>query len=181
MDKLEKNGVIVETDRSDWASPIVVVPKADKSVSICGDYKVTINSAVEDEQYPLPTQQDLYAALSGSKFFNKLDLSHAYAQLSVDKASLEYLTISTHKGLYSNTKLPYGIKLAPKIFQAKMDMIQGVEKCVCKQDDILIGGVSWQENIKILAEVLERLHKYNLHKGVARGWFQRFWNLPFGL
>ena len=60
------------------------MPKADKSVRIFGDYKETINSAVEDEQYPLPTQQDLYAALSRSKFFSKLDLSHAYAQLSVD-------------------------------------------------------------------------------------------------
>ena len=34
LSKLEKNGVIVETDRSDWASPIRVVPKADKSVRI---------------------------------------------------------------------------------------------------------------------------------------------------
>ena len=99
LDKLKKNGVIVKTDKSDWASPIVVAPKADKSVRICGDYKVTINSAFEDEQHPLPTQQDLYAALSGSKFFSKLDFSHAYAQLSVDKASREFLTISTHKGL----------------------------------------------------------------------------------
>ena len=41
---------------------MVVVPKADKTVKICGDYKVTINTAVEDEQYPLHTQQDLYAA-----------------------------------------------------------------------------------------------------------------------
>ena len=100
LDKLEKNGVIVKTERSEWASPIVVVPKADKSVRICGDYKVTINSSVEDEQYPLPTQQDLYAALSGSKVFSKLNLSHAYAQLNVDEASCEYLTISTHKGLF---------------------------------------------------------------------------------
>ena len=82
------------------------------------DYNViTINSAVEDEQYPLPTQQYLYAALSGSKIFSKLDLPHAYAQPSVDKASREYLTINTHKGLYSYTKLPYGVKSAPKIFQ----------------------------------------------------------------
>ena len=169
LDKLEKNGVIVKTERSQWASPIVVVPKADKSVRICGDYKITINSAVEDEQYPLPTQQDLYAALSGSKFFSKLDLSHAYAQLNVDAESREYLTINTHKGLYSYTKLPYGVKSAPKIFQAKMDMIlQGVPNCVCKQDDILIGGVSWQENIKILSEVLERLHKYNIHLKMAK-------------
>ena len=96
-------------------------------------------------------------------------MSHAYAQLSVHKASREYLTISTHKGLYSYPKLPYGVKSAPKIFQAKMGMIlQGVEKCVCKQDGILIGSVKWQENIKILAEVLERLHKYNLHFKMAK-------------
>ena len=49
-----------------------------------------------------------------------------------------------------------------------MLILQGVEKCLCKQDDILIGGVSWQENIKILAEVLERLHKYNLQLKLAK-------------
>ena len=69
---LTRSGLL-KLKRSPWVSPIVVVPKADKSVRICGDYKITINSAVEDEQYPLPTQQDLYAALSGSKFFRKLD------------------------------------------------------------------------------------------------------------
>ena len=45
-----------------------------------------------------------------------------------------------------------------------MDQILlGVEKCVCKQDDILIGGNDWQENLRILADVLDRLHRYNLH------------------
>ena len=106
----------------------------------------------------------MYTALVGSKVFSKLDLSHAYAQLNVDKESQEYLTIATHKGLYSFVKLTYGGKSSPKIFQAKMDQILlGVEKCVCKQDDILIGGNYWQENLKILADVLDRLHKYNLH------------------
>lgn len=155
VDKLEKHGVIKKVDRSLWASPIVVVPKADNTV--------------EDEQYVLPTTQDLYAALVGSKVFTKLDLSHAYAQLNVDKESQEYLTITTHKGLYSYQKLPYGVKSSPKIFQAKMDQIlQGIEKCVCKQDDILIGGNDWQENLKILADVLDRLHQYNLHLKLAK-------------
>ena len=40
--------------------------------------------------------------------------------------------------------------------------------CVCRQDDILIGGVSWQENIKILSEVLERLHEYIVHLKMAK-------------
>ena len=55
LDKLAKNGVITKTDRSCWASPIMVVPKADGTVRICGDYKSTISQSVEDEQYVLPT------------------------------------------------------------------------------------------------------------------------------
>ena len=106
LDKLEKHGVIKKTDKSCWASPIVVVPKADKTVRICGDYASTINQSVEDEEYVLPTAQDLYTALVGSKILNKHDLSYAYAQLSVDKESQEYLTVNTHKGLYSYLKLP---------------------------------------------------------------------------
>jgi hypothetical protein len=131
LEKLERNGVTKKTERTKWASPVVVVPKADKSIRLCGDYKVTINQSVQDEQYPLPTTQDLYTMLTGSKVFSKLDLFHAYAQLNVDKESQEYLTINTLKGLYSYTKLPYGVKSAPKIIQSKMHQIlQGIEMCV---------------------------------------------------
>ena len=169
LDKLETHGVIKKTDKSSWASPIVLVPKSDNTVTICGDYKATINQSVEDEPYVLPTTQDLDISLVSSKEFSKLDLSHAYAQLNVDKESQEYLTISTHKGLYSYLKLPYGVNSSPKIFQAKMDQIlQGIEKFVCKQDDILVGGNDWQENLKILAEVLDRLHKCNLHLKLSK-------------
>ncbi|KAJ8032982.1 hypothetical protein HOLleu_23086 [Holothuria leucospilota] len=158
LQTLEKNGVIVKVDRSRWASPIVVVRKTDKSVRICGDYKVSINPFVEDEQITLSTTQDLYVQLSGSKVFSKLDLSHAYAQLKVDEESREFLTINTHKGLYSFLKLPCGVKSAPKIFQMKMDQIlPGIPKCVCKQDDILIGGETVKEHLDIVEMIVERL------------------------
>ena len=163
LDKLERKNVIVKIDRSDWGAPIVVVPKADRSVRICGDYKVTVNQAVEDEQYPLPTVQDLFATLAGGTVFSKLDMSHAYAQLSVDKESQKYLCINTHKGLYAYTKLPYGIKSAPKIFQSMMDKIlHGLPKVVCFQDDILVTGENKEEHMQVLAEVLERLEKQNV-------------------
>ena len=54
LDKLEALGVIKKTDKLSWASPIVVVPKSDNTVRICGDYKVTINQSVEDEPYVFP-------------------------------------------------------------------------------------------------------------------------------
>ena len=61
--------------RQTLASPIVVVPKSDNTVRICGDYMATINQTVEDKPYVLPTTQDLSASLVGSKVFSKLDLS----------------------------------------------------------------------------------------------------------
>ena len=39
LDKLEKEGIIKSVPFSEWASPIVVIPKSDGSVRICGDFK----------------------------------------------------------------------------------------------------------------------------------------------
>ena len=52
-------------------------------------------------------------------------------------------------------------------------ILQGIEKCVCKQGDILVGGNDWQENLKILAEVLDRLRKYNLYLKLSKCEFSK--------
>jgi hypothetical protein len=44
LKKLENRGVIYPVKSSEWAAPIVVVPKPDKSVRLCGDYKVSQSS-----------------------------------------------------------------------------------------------------------------------------------------
>ncbi|XP_033127481.1 uncharacterized protein K02A2.6-like, partial [Anneissia japonica] len=128
LKKVEDNNVIHKVKYSDWATPIVVVPKSDGTVRICGDYSVTINKFIDDEVYNLPSSaqqimSNLYAELAGKRVFTKLDLSHAYAQLNLDEQSKSYVTINTHKGLYSYNKLPYGVKPASKIFQGKIDKI----------------------------------------------------------
>ena len=161
--KLEENGVIKKVSKRSWAAPVVIVPKSDKTVRLCGDYKVTVNQAVEDEQYPLPTSQDLFAAVSGATVFSKLDLSHAYAQVNVCKESQKYLTINTHKGLYSYMKLPYGIKSAPKMFQCIMDKIlNGIPNVIVFQDDILVVGSNMEDHLQTLTAVLDRLAKHNI-------------------
>ena len=77
LDRLEKAGALQRVDHSEWAAPIVTVPKRDVSVRICGDYKVTVNSCLDVDHYPLPRPEDLFATLAGGKFFSTFDLSHA--------------------------------------------------------------------------------------------------------
>jgi len=85
---------------------------------LCGDYRVTINKAVKVDAYPLPKVEDLFAALSGGKYFSKLDMSQAYLQLPLDERSRELVTINTHKGLFQYTRLPFGVSAAPGVYDA---------------------------------------------------------------
>ena len=38
LERLENTGIIRQVTYSDWASPFVLVPKADGTVKICDDY-----------------------------------------------------------------------------------------------------------------------------------------------
>ena len=163
LTRLEDNGIYVRTDRSDWASPIVVVPKADSKIRLCGDYKVSINKSVEDQPYPLPTADDIFSRLAGGKLFTKIDLSQAFTQLVVDEHSRKYLTVNTPKGLFVPTRLPFGVKTAPHIFQSVMDQILlNLPGTCCYIDDILISGSSEREHLLRLEEVLRRLQLYGI-------------------
>ena len=151
LNRLEEAKVIEKVPFSQWAAPIVAVPKADGKVRICGDYKVTVNPVLDVDTHPLPKPQELLATLSGGKKFTRLDLSSAYLQLELEVESCIYVTINTHMGLYRYTRLPFGIASAPAIFQRSMDSIlQGIPSVICYLDDLLITGASDQEHLQNL-------------------------------
>ena len=163
LDRLEAQGVIEKIDHSEWAAPIVAVPKKDGQVRICGDYKVTVNPVLEVDQYPLPKPEDLFATLAGGQQFTTLDLSHAYNQLVLEEQSRHLVTINTHRGLYRYRRLPFGIASAPAVFQKTMDtLLQGLGKVTCYLDDILITGATPAEHLAHLEEVLCRLREHGV-------------------
>ena len=59
LDRLTKDGIMTPVMHSEWASPIVVVPKTDGRVRICGDYKVSVNPVLDADQYPLSNIEDI--------------------------------------------------------------------------------------------------------------------------
>ena len=90
LEQLESLGVIEKINYSDWAAPIVPVPKANGSIRICGDYKATINTVLQVDQHPVPSAEDLFATLSGGQKFSKLDLSQAYQQVLLERGSRKH-------------------------------------------------------------------------------------------
>jgi hypothetical protein len=51
------------------------------TVRICGDFKVTLNSCLQVDQYPMPKIDDIFANLAGGQKFSKIDLRQGYLQL----------------------------------------------------------------------------------------------------
>ena len=139
------------------------VPKKDGTVRICGDYKVTLNSALLIDQYALPKPSDLMACLTGGQKFSKLDLTSAYQQILLDDDSAKLVTINTHQGLYEYSRLPFGVASAPAIFQRAMDgILQGIPHCICYLDDILVTGRTDDDHIRNLNTVFQRLQKHGV-------------------
>ena len=110
LDRLERDGIIQPVEFSEWAAPIVLVVKADGSIRICGDYKVTVNQAAKLDTYPLPRADDLFASLADGKTFTTLDLAHAYQQIPLDEDSKKLVCINTH--MYAYNRLPFGVSSA---------------------------------------------------------------------
>uniref|UniRef100_A0A1X7UUS4 Reverse transcriptase domain-containing protein n=1 Tax=Amphimedon queenslandica TaxID=400682 RepID=A0A1X7UUS4_AMPQE len=108
LDQLLKEGIIEPVQFSDWAAPIVPVPKGDGTIRICGDYKVTTNRIASLKKYPLPQIEDLFASLRWSDFL-EVGFTHAYQQVELEEDSREFTIINTHKGLFQYNRLPFGI------------------------------------------------------------------------
>jgi hypothetical protein len=80
LDKLEKQNILTPVQVSDWASPVIPVLKKDGRVRISGDFKVTLNSCLRVDQYPMPKIDDIFANLAGGQKFGKIDLRQTYLQ-----------------------------------------------------------------------------------------------------
>ena len=137
--------------------------KRDGSVRICGDCKVTVNPAARSDTYPIPHIDELFTKLSGEKLFKKLDLSHVYQQLVLSKTSREFVTINTHQGLFRYTHLPFGVSMAPFVFQRTMEnLLVGIPGAVVFLDDLLATGNSVSDHLCNLKSVLKKLQDAGL-------------------
>lgn len=163
IDRLVSEGVLQPTSYSEWATPVVPIVKKSGEIRLCGDYRCTVNEATESDTYPMPTANEVFAAIAGGKFFSTLDLDRAYTQVVVTEDTAKLLTLNTCKGLYTVHRLAFGVKACPGIFQRLMaSLLAGISGIAVLIDDIIVSGSTRQEMQERLDKVLERIGQAGL-------------------
>ena len=163
LETMVQEGVLKPVYRSEWASPIVVVPKVDGQLRICADFKMTLNKCIDVDKFPLPQADDIFAILAGGIKFAVIDLKAAYQQLRIGEESKPMFTINTPFGLFRYQTLTYGVSSAPAIFQRTMEeMLKGIDGVAVYLDDIITSGKSDEELTQRLREVMTRLQIHNV-------------------
>lgn len=67
LHRMEQISVIKKVEQpTEWCSPMVIVPKSNGKVRICGDF-IQSNKAVRRENHPMPTTEQTLAKLAGVK------------------------------------------------------------------------------------------------------------------
>ena len=163
VNKLLDQGIIRESD-SPWSSPVVCVKKKDGSLRLCIDYR-KLNKITVDDNYPLPSMEELLVKVSGSKYFSTLDLKSGYHQIPVEETSIPKTAFVTNDKLFEYLYLPFGCKTAPAHFSRVMQSVLRslVGKSVLVYlDDIIVIGDSVEEHLKNLIDVLDALERKGL-------------------
>ena len=135
---------------------------------------MTIDPQIEVEEYPPSQIDDVYASLGGRTLFNVSDLFHAFLQMEVQEPSRVFFTINRTHRLYRYQRLPYGVALAPAIWQQAMDhILQGIPGVFYYQDDIIVASCNSGEHLEQFMAVLKRFEEYGLKVNQEKSKFLR--------
>ena len=166
--ELEEKGIIKKAvEPSEWISSMVIVAKPQK-IRICLDPK-DLNSGVQRLKFQMPTLEELLPDLSKARIFSSFDAKDGFYQVSLDDESRKLTTFWTPLGRYRYLRMPFGITLAPEVFESKLqECLAHLSGVKVIRDDILVVGcgdtdsealVNHDQNV---IRLLERAKQVNL-------------------
>ncbi|GBL58551.1 Retrovirus-related Pol polyprotein from transposon 17.6 [Araneus ventricosus] len=157
---LEKG--ICRPSKSNWESPLHMVPKGASDWRPTGDYRA-LNRITIPDKYPIPHIQDCMYMLNRKKVFSKIDLVRAYHRIPVHPPDIPKSAVITPFGLFEFPFLNFGLCSAAQTFQRFInEILRGLDYCFPYLDDILIASENQVEHKRHLEEIFTRFRKYGI-------------------
>ena len=115
--------------------------------------------AIKDA-FPLPRVSDCLDAVARATLFSCFDVTSGLHQIPVKDTDIPKTAFCTKYGLYEYTSMPMGLTNSPATFQRLMEIaLRGLQwhTCLIYLDDIVVFGNSFEEHLKRVERVLQRL------------------------
>ena len=162
LQEMQRCGIISPSS-SEWASPMVLVNKKDGTVRLCVDYR-RLNAASAAEAYPLPRIDDIIDQIGRAQYLTTIDLTKGYWQVPVASEDRHKTAFCTPFGLFEFNVMPFGLQGAPGTFQRLMDgLIRGLSSFASAYlDDLIICSSTWEDHMRHLHVILQRLRNAGL-------------------
>jgi len=156
LDNLLDQGIIEEST-SPWASPIVMVPKADGTLRLCTDFR-KVNSCTVPDPFPLPRIEDLIDRVGKAKYLTKLNMTRGYWQVPLDDPFMPISAFVTSFGHFQWHYMPFGLRNAASMFSRLVSKLLLCLDAFCAAylDNIINFSDTWEEHLSHLWTVLSR-------------------------
>ncbi|KAI2647704.1 Transposon Tf2-6 polyprotein [Labeo rohita] len=139
--------------------------KEGRGLRPCVDYR-GLNQITIKNRHPLPLTNTALDALSGARFFTKLDLRSAYNLVRIREGDEWKTAFITPTGHYETLVMPFGLCNSPSVFQQFInDVLRDMlgRWCYAYLDDILVYSKTLEEHTQHVRAVLQRLLAHQLY------------------
>lgn len=157
----------------DFLNPLLPIKKPNGKWRICLDSR-RLNQCTKKDDFPFPNMIGILQRIEKSRYFSVIDLSESYYQVGLEASAKDKTAFRTNKGLFRFTVMPFGLTNAPATMARLMSRVLGhdLEPAVYVYlDDIIITSSSFDEHLRLIRVVAERLRNAGLTINVLKSRF----------
>src|SRR6202000_1841035 len=151
---------VIEPSVSPWGAPAFIVYRNEKPGMVIAYRR--LNDCVIPDEFPLPKQDEILQALTGSQWLSTFDALAGFTQLEMAEDSKELTAFRRHRGLYQFKRFPFGYRNGPSVFQRVMQSILSAYLWIFTLvyiDDIVVYSKTFEDHLKHVDLVLKAISK----------------------
>ncbi|XP_055590229.1 uncharacterized protein LOC129742362 [Uranotaenia lowii] len=163
----------IEECSSEFVNPLLPVKKPNGNWRLCLDAR-RLNQMTKRDEYPFPNMTNILERLEKAKYFTIIDLKDAYHQVVLDPDSRDFTAFRTPRGLWRYKTMPFGLLNSGATLCRLMSRVLKFDlqpKVFVYLDDVIVTSGDFEEHLRLLKVVAQRLREANLTISIEKSKF----------